>query len=97
VAERALTSILDVLLAEQVSFVLVGALAAVAQGAPLTTQDVDIVHARTPENLDRLMTALGKLNARSSHRAWPMSRRVILPVGERWKRKYVLKLPHRSE
>jgi len=46
---RDLTSILDVLLAEQVSFVLVGALAAVAQGAPLMTQDVDIVHARTPE------------------------------------------------
>jgi hypothetical protein len=55
---------LDVLLTERVSFVLVGALAAVAQGAPLMTQGVDIVHARTPENLDRLMTALGKLNAR---------------------------------
>lgn len=51
------------------SFVLVGALGAVAQGAPLTTQDVDIVHARTPENLDRLMTALKKLNARYRGRA----------------------------
>ncbi|HXJ18952.1 MAG TPA: hypothetical protein VMT03_01870 [Polyangia bacterium] len=55
---------MDVLLSEQVSFVLVGALAAVAQGAPLMTQDVDIVHARTPDNLDRLMTGLAKLNAR---------------------------------
>jgi hypothetical protein len=44
--------------------VLVGALAAVAQGAPITTHDVDIVHARTPDNLDRLMTALARLNAR---------------------------------
>ena len=61
---RQLTSILGVLLAEGVQFVLVGALAAVAQGAPLTTHDVDIVHARTPENLDRLMAALTKLNAR---------------------------------
>jgi hypothetical protein len=61
---RHLTSILEVLLTEDVSFVLVGALAAVAQGAPLTTHDVDIVHARTPENVERLMSALGKLNAR---------------------------------
>lgn len=78
-AKRELTSILDVLLAEQVSFVLVGALAAVAQGAPLTTQDVDIVHARTPENLDRLLTALGKLNARYRGRA--ATARLHLTVG----------------
>jgi len=62
--ERRLTSVLGVLLTEQVEFVLVGALAAVAQGAPLTTHDVDVVHARTPQNLDRLMAALAKLNAR---------------------------------
>lgn len=61
---RALTSILDVLLEFQVEFVLVGALAAVAQGAPVTTHDVDVVHARSPENLDRLMAALARLNAR---------------------------------
>ncbi len=61
---RDLTSILDVLLTGEVSFVLVGAPAAVAQGAPLMTQDVEIVHARRPENLDRLMIALGKMNAR---------------------------------
>jgi hypothetical protein len=60
----ALTSLLGVLLAEEVEFVLVGALAAVAQGAPVTTHDVDIVHARTPANLDRLLTALTKLKAR---------------------------------
>jgi hypothetical protein len=68
---RDLTSLIEVLLDEEVDFVLVGALAAVAQGAPVTTHDVDIVHARTPENLDRLMTALGKLGAR--HRG-PRSR-----------------------
>lgn len=61
---RELTSILDALVADGVEFVLVGALAAVAQGAPLTTHDVEIVHARTPQNLDRLITALTKLNAR---------------------------------
>lgn len=61
---RELVSILGVLLEERVEMVLVGALAAVAQGAPITTHDVDIVHARTPDNLDRLMTALARLNAR---------------------------------
>jgi hypothetical protein len=66
---RQLTSILGALLGEGVEFVLVGALAAVAQGAPLTTHDVDIVHARTPENLDRLIVALTKVNARYRGRA----------------------------
>ena len=40
-----------------------------AQGAPVTTHDVDIVHARTPENLDRLMSALASMNARYRGRA----------------------------
>jgi hypothetical protein len=61
---RELTSILGVLLGEGVEFVLVGALAAVAQGAPVTTHDVDVVHARTPQNLDRLMAALTAMKAR---------------------------------
>jgi hypothetical protein len=69
-AERhTLTSILDVLLDHEVGFVLVGALAAVAQGAPVTTHDVGIVHARTADNLDRLMAALAKMNARYRGRA----------------------------
>jgi hypothetical protein len=66
---RALTSILDTLLEHQVEFVLVEALAAVAQGGPVTTHDVDIVHARTPENLDRLLAALARMNARYRGRA----------------------------
>jgi len=61
---RELVSILGVLLEEGVELVLVGALAAVAQGAPLTTHDVDVVHRRTADNLDRLMAALARLNAR---------------------------------
>jgi hypothetical protein len=53
-----LTTLLSRLAASGVEFVLVGGLAAVAQGAPVTTFDVDIVHARTPEHLDELMTFL---------------------------------------
>jgi predicted nucleotidyltransferase len=66
---RQLTSIVGHLLDGGVDFVLVGALAAVAQGVPLTTHDVDIVHARTSDNLDRLMAVLTKLNARYRGRA----------------------------
>jgi hypothetical protein len=49
-----LTTLLRKLAASGAEFVLVGGLAAVAQGAPLTTQDVDVVHRRTPENVDLL-------------------------------------------
>jgi len=59
-----LTTLLANLAASGVEFVLVGGLAAVAQGAPVTTFDVDIVHARTPDNVDRLLAFLGSINAR---------------------------------
>ncbi len=61
---RDLTSILAALGAGGVEFILVGGLAAVTQGAPITTHDVDIVHARAPENVDRLIKVLTFLNAR---------------------------------
>lgn len=37
-----------------VEFIIVGGMAAVLLGAPIVTQDLDIVHRRTPENVDRL-------------------------------------------
>lgn len=55
--------ILGVLRAHEVEFVVVGALAAVLQGAPIMTLDVDVVHRRTPENIDRLIAALRELDA----------------------------------
>lgn len=80
-----LTSILDTLLIAGVDFVLVGALAAVAQGAPVTTHDVDIVHARTPENIDRLVGALAALNAhyrgRPSNSRLPPSPEALATIG----------------
>jgi hypothetical protein len=53
-----LTTLLSELAASGVKFVLVGGLAAVAQGAPLTTHDVDIVPLRTTENIERLVALL---------------------------------------
>src|SRR4051812_34953631 len=59
-----LTTLLTRLAAAGVEFVLVGGLAAVAQGAPITTHDVDIVPRRTPENVERLLSFLATVNAR---------------------------------
>lgn len=61
-------SILAALVTGEVDFVLVGALSAVLQGAPLTTFDVDIVHDRSPENVSRLLATLKVLDARYRQR-----------------------------
>ena len=59
-----LTTLLARLAASGTDFVLVGALAAVAQGAPLTTFDVDVVHRRGADNVDRLLDFLASIDAR---------------------------------
>lgn len=59
-----LGALLDALMASGVEFILVGALAAVAQGAPITTLDVDIVHRQTDENIEKLLTFLMSVGAR---------------------------------
>jgi hypothetical protein len=59
-----LTHLLADLAAGRVLFVVVGGLAAVAQGAPITTFDLDIVHERSSENVDRLLAVLARLHAR---------------------------------
>ena len=56
--------IIDELLAHDVEFIVVGALSSVLQGAPISTFDIDIVHARDADNVDRLLEALDELNAR---------------------------------
>jgi len=54
---------LDELLKAGVDFILVGGLAAVVQGAPVTTMDVDIVHNQSPENIDKLLAFLDSVDA----------------------------------
>jgi len=46
-----------------VDFIIVGGAAAVIHGAPITTVDLDIVHRRTPENVQRLLLLLHELDA----------------------------------
>jgi len=46
-----------------VEFILVGGVAAVVQGAPVTTFDLDIVHRQTDENIEKLMKFLRSIGA----------------------------------
>lgn len=55
---------LRVLVEGDVDFVVIGGIAARLRGAPLLTQDVDITPATDRPNLERLATALDKLDAR---------------------------------
>ncbi len=58
-----LSALLEGLLRSDVEFILVGGLAAVIQGAPITTIDADIVHRQSPENISRLFAFLESVNA----------------------------------
>jgi hypothetical protein len=64
-----LETLLAHLAASGVEFILVGGLAAVAQGATIMTRDVDIVHQRTEDNVRRLVDALAAIDARCRGRA----------------------------
>lgn len=57
-------STLERLAAHRVELVVVGGVAAVLQGAPVVTFDLDVVHRRTGENVERLFDALEELEAR---------------------------------
>jgi hypothetical protein len=54
-----------------VRFVVIGGLAAIAQGSPFPTEDVDITPDASLENLDRLSAALRALDARIRNHAAP--------------------------
>ncbi len=58
-----LSEVLEGLLEAGVDFILVGGLAAVIQGAPVTTMDVDIVHSRSHENIAKLLAFLKSINS----------------------------------
>ena len=57
-------SILRTLRQQQIDFIVVGGVAGVLQGAPITTFDLDVVHSRDPGNIERLLAALEVLGAR---------------------------------
>src|SRR6185503_16897563 len=52
---------------EGVEAIVVGMAAAIIQGVPTTTWDLDVVHRRTPENVQRLLSVLDDLKAFARH------------------------------
>lgn len=57
------TALLQTLVDRGVDFIVVGGVAAVLQGAPVTTLDLDLFHSRAPDNLTRLVSTLQGLDA----------------------------------
>lgn len=51
-------SILQTLVNHRVEFIVVGGVAAVLRGAPISTFDLDVVQSTTAENVTRLLAAL---------------------------------------
>ncbi|HEY7189036.1 MAG TPA: hypothetical protein VH436_20905 [Vicinamibacterales bacterium] len=54
-------TLLQVLVEGRVEFVLVGGIAAAVHGAARATYDIDVVYARSPENIERLVSAIAPL------------------------------------
>ena len=65
--------ILRLLAASQVDFIVVGMVAGVLRGAPVTTVDLDIVHRRGVDNVSRLLGVLDELQAVYRHDARRLS------------------------
>jgi hypothetical protein len=64
VPEFAFDRILEALQRHDVRYVVVGAVAAIAHGSPLPTEDIDVTPARDAANLESLADALRDLDAR---------------------------------
>jgi len=70
---------------EGVEFIIVGGVAAALQGAPVLTQDVDILYRIEDGNLERLERALNRLNAvaRGDSRNLPFGRSHLATTGHK--------------
>ncbi len=55
--------LLELLSHHRVDFIVVGGVAAILEGVPITTLDLDIVYDRSPTNLERLMEVLQAVEA----------------------------------
>jgi hypothetical protein len=73
--------LLGALIDQDVQFIVVGGIAAVLQGATFSTFDLDVVHSRTPENVERLVLSLAALRAsyRSRPEVAPTSHHLLSP------------------
>ncbi|HEY4594581.1 MAG TPA: hypothetical protein VIJ61_19335, partial [Thermoanaerobaculia bacterium] len=64
VAPLKLFEILKVLARHKVDLLVAGGIAAIIEGAPVSTFDLDIMVFPSEDNRERLLAALGELNAR---------------------------------
>lgn len=55
---------LEIMMSNEVDFVLIGGLAARLHGSPTVTDDLDVCHSKARDNLERLGAALASMNAR---------------------------------
>lgn len=55
--------IFETLSRNHVDYIVIGGVCGVLHGAPITTLDLDLVHSRVPENLERLLAGLQELDA----------------------------------
>ena len=80
---RELDALIDDLLDAQVEFIVIGGMAAMLHGAPIVTGDIDIVHRRTPENVERLLRVLlaVKAHARADRRNLPPTTSALMGRG----------------
>jgi hypothetical protein len=62
-AEPDFLALLRILSRHKVDYIVIGGVSAVLQGAPVSTFDLDILHSRSPENVERLLAALEELGA----------------------------------
>ena len=60
-----LSALLEALTDARVEFIVVGGLAAVAQGAPITTMDLDIVHKQSKDNMAKIAEMEQRLSSPS--------------------------------
>lgn len=56
--------VLAVLRRHDVDFIVIGVIAAIAQGYPMTTRDLDVTPSREHQNVERLASALRELDAK---------------------------------
>ncbi len=76
---------LQTLVQHRLEFILVGGVACALQGAPIVTQDVDIVYRNEGANIARLNTALTELNgvARGDSRRLPFNETHLRTIGDK--------------
>lgn len=63
--------ILKILDEHQIDFVLIGGLAAIAQGCTFVTSDLDLVYEKTPDNIKKIVRALKPLHIKLRGKGLP--------------------------